>query len=122
MVEFRERDLRSPKITQQDTTNRETPIKDKLNYRRHRGACPFYRENWSCESESDGSGGQLMYQIICLMDTPPVTPDEQPKCLHSPTSCWRLAAEARRNGRNGHHDEGAESTAEEEAEGASPLA
>lgn len=83
----------------------DTLIKDNVNYRRHKGACPYYRENWSCESSSDSPGGQLLYQIICLMDTPPVTPEEQHRCLHSPTVCWRLAAEAaRRNGRNGRSD------------------
>ena len=88
---------RSSKISQQQE-NEPTPVKDKINYRRHRGACRFYRENWSCESEPNGSGGQLLYQIICLMDTPPVTAEEQYKCLHSPHHCWRLEAAARRNG------------------------
>ncbi len=44
----------------------------------------------------------MLYQIICLMDTPPVTEEEQHLCLHSPTRCWRLESAQRRNGRNGH--------------------
>lgn len=52
------------------------------------------------------------------MDTPPVTPEEQHKCLHSPTRCWRLVEAARRNGRNGHshEEEGSESETETEDE------
>lgn len=37
-----------------------------------------------------------MYQVFCLMDTPPQTFEEQEKCLNSPRECWRIA-EARRN-------------------------
>lgn len=118
MVKCSQRDLRSPKISQHDN-DQATPIKDNVNYRRHRGACPFYRENWSCESEADPSGNQLLYQIICLMDTPPVTADEQYKCLHSPTCCWRLAAEARRNGKNGQSSKDLDDSCQDEAEGAS---
>lgn len=48
----------------------------------------------------------MLYQIICLMDTPPVTKDEQHLCMHSPDECWRLKYAADRgngrNGRNGH--------------------
>jgi hypothetical protein len=34
-----------------------------------------------------------MYQVFCLMNTPPETLDEQEKCLASRTRCWRLAAQ-----------------------------
>ncbi len=57
----------------------------------------------------------MLYQIICLMDTPPVTPEEQQRCLHSPHHCWRLDAAARRNGKNGHSC-AAEATEVDEAE------
>jgi hypothetical protein len=33
-----------------------------------------------------------MYQVFCLMNTPPETLEEQEKCLASRTRCWRLAA------------------------------
>lgn len=101
MLQFQQADYRSPQITQQQE-NQATPVKDNLNYRRHRGACRFYRENWSCESEPNSPGGQLLYQIICLLDTPPITDEEQQRCLHSPNHCWRLEAAARRNGKSGH--------------------
>lgn len=43
----------------------------------------------------------MLYQIICLLDTPPVTDDEQHRCLHSPDRCWRLdPLSSRRNGRD----------------------
>lgn len=31
-----------------------------------------------------------MYQVFCLKGTPPLTAEEQDKCFHSKTSCWRL--------------------------------
>jgi hypothetical protein len=33
-----------------------------------------------------------MYQVFCLMNTPPTTLAEQHRCLASRTRCWRLAA------------------------------
>lgn len=33
-----------------------------------------------------------MYQVFCLKGTPPITAEEQDKCFHSKTSCWRLMA------------------------------
>jgi hypothetical protein len=38
----------------------------------------------------------LLYQIICLQNTPPVNQTEQDRCMKSRTRCWRLA---RTNGR-----------------------
>ncbi|GEM_PF-1894084 len=82
---------------QQDT--QATPITDRVDYRRHRGACPYYRENWTCESDDRAAGEELLYQIICLMDTPPLTDEEQDWCLHAASGCWRSRPpEARRNG------------------------
>lgn len=34
-------------------------------------------------------GCVLLYQIICLQGTPPLTPEEQEKCMKPRTSCWR---------------------------------
>jgi hypothetical protein len=31
----------------------------------------------------------LLYQIICLHNTPPVSPEEQDKCMKPRTACWR---------------------------------
>ncbi|HEY8477023.1 MAG TPA: hypothetical protein VIN09_09180 [Chloroflexota bacterium] len=71
-----------------------TVIPDNPNWRRHKGACPFYREHW-CVGESlpDGEGdGSLLYQIICLQGTPPMTAEEQQRCMRSRHRCWRLGA------------------------------
>ena len=67
-------------------------MEDRPNWRRHPGACPFYRENWIV---SDGPvyneyGEQVLYEVYCLKDTPPVTLDEQHKCFRSTRMCWRL--------------------------------
>lgn len=59
-----------------------TPIKDNINWRRHRTACPNYREDWKVED--------ALYRCICLAGTPPETRDEQDQCMKSRTSCWRL--------------------------------
>ncbi|HZR97862.1 MAG TPA: hypothetical protein VFE37_04095 [Chloroflexota bacterium] len=33
----------------------------------------------------------LLYQIICLQNTPPENQAEQDRCMKSRTRCWRLA-------------------------------
>jgi hypothetical protein len=35
--------------------------------------------------------GEPMYQVFCMKNTPPVTSEEQDRCLRSKTCCWRLA-------------------------------
>ncbi|HLZ24355.1 MAG TPA: hypothetical protein VKQ30_19750 [Ktedonobacterales bacterium] len=67
--------------------------RESINWRRHRNGCPNYRVRWL--PENDFTGGEPMYQVFCLMDTPPQTFEEQEKCLNSPRECWRIA-EARR--------------------------
>jgi hypothetical protein len=56
-------------------------IKDNINWRRHRTACPNYREDWKVE---DG-----LYRCICLQNTPPETRGEQELCMKSRHGCWR---------------------------------
>ncbi|HET8905785.1 MAG TPA: hypothetical protein VFN11_02340 [Ktedonobacterales bacterium] len=68
--------------------------RESLNWRRHRQACPHYRERWFASSNSEA--GEPLYQVFCLMNTPPETADEQERCLSSRTCCWRLAEAARR--------------------------
>jgi hypothetical protein len=58
-------------------------------------ACPFYRERWLGEGE-EHEGRTVLYHVICLQNTPPVTIDEQQFCLESKTSCWRLRAGRKR--------------------------
>jgi hypothetical protein len=63
-------------------------IPDNPNWRRHKSACPYYRERWFLEDER-GEDGLLLYQSICLQNTPPLTGDEQEKCMQPRRTCWR---------------------------------
>ncbi|HEY7833846.1 MAG TPA: hypothetical protein VIG30_09775 [Ktedonobacterales bacterium] len=63
-------------------------------WRHHKHGCPNYRERWL--PHSDLEAGEPMYQVFCLLNTPPRTLAEQRKCLCSPTQCWRLAEAERR--------------------------
>lgn len=67
-------------------------MEDRPHWRRHKGACPFYRENWivSDGDTPDENGEIPLYEIYCLKDTPPVTAEEQDRCFNSPRVCWRL--------------------------------
>ncbi|HLV99640.1 MAG TPA: hypothetical protein VKT82_13285 [Ktedonobacterales bacterium] len=62
------------------------------NWRHHKNACPHYRERWF--PENNLAAGEPIYQVFCMQNTPPVTSDEQDKCLHSRFVCWRLAGKA----------------------------
>ncbi len=67
----------------------DTHPSENSNWRKHKNACPFYRERWfPC---NDASLGEPMYQVFCMQGTPPVTWEEQDKCMHSKNNCWRLA-------------------------------
>lgn len=67
----------------------ETHPSENSNWRKHKNACPFYRERWfPC---NDVAAGEPMYQVFCLKGTPPVTAEEQDKCFRSKSCCWRLA-------------------------------
>ena len=65
---------------------RRSNIKDNINWRRHRTACPFYREDWNVEG--------ALYRCICLLDMPPVTREEQDLCMKSRNGCWRFKKKA----------------------------
>lgn len=66
-------------------------IPDNPNWRRHKNACIHYRERWCVDDEPGDEGcGRLLYQIICLLNTPPVTVEEQQRCMRYRTTCWRL--------------------------------
>ncbi|HZT07883.1 MAG TPA: hypothetical protein VFC51_12690 [Chloroflexota bacterium] len=64
-------------------------IQDNPNWRRHKGACVHYRERWSGPEEPGDDGCRLLYQIVCLMGTPPLTADEQIRCMSAARACWR---------------------------------
>ncbi len=65
-------------------------ISDQPRFRRHDGACPFYRENWLTADQRRNRKGELsLYEIYCLREMPPETVDEQVNCMASPEACWR---------------------------------
>jgi hypothetical protein len=64
-------------------------IPDNPNWHRSKGWCPYYRERWAIGQEADGQGGRLLYQIICLQNTPPETEPEQAECMKARSVCWR---------------------------------
>ena len=64
-------------------------IPDNPNWHRSKGWCPYYRERWAIGQESDGQGGRLLYQIICLQNTPPESEPEQAECMKTRSKCWR---------------------------------
>ena len=66
----------------------ETNPSENSNWRKHKNACPFYRERWF--PGNDVAAGEPMYQVFCMQGTPPITLEEQERCLHSKTCCWRL--------------------------------
>jgi len=59
-----------------------------INWHIHRAGCPNYRERWF--ADTDLQAGEPLYQVFCLLNTPPVTTEEQNKCLRSHNGCWRL--------------------------------
>ena len=64
-----------------------------INWHHHPRGCPNYRERWL--PDTDTRNGEPLYQVFCFLDTPPVTADEQAKCLVSHKGCWRLANKGR---------------------------
>jgi hypothetical protein len=78
-----------------DFSGSNTLIEDNPNWRRHKGACANYRERWSPADEPGDEGCRLLYQIVCLLGTPPVSAEEQARCMGTTTGCWRLKEPAR---------------------------
>jgi hypothetical protein len=66
----------------------ETHPSENSNWRKHKNACPHYRERWF--PGNDIAAGEPMYQVFCMQGTPPITLEEQERCLRSKTCCWRL--------------------------------
>ena len=62
---------------------------DEARFRRHKGACPYYRENWVQGDERTAQGEILLYEIYCLKGWPPETQAEQDRCMCSSVRCWR---------------------------------
>src|SRR5262245_13855846 len=69
-----------------------------INWRQHKNGCPFYRERLF--PRDNLLAGEPLYQVFGMKDTPPLTNEEQEKCLQSKYQCWRLAeAAAKKRGR-----------------------
>lgn len=61
-------------------------MQDSNRFRRHEGACRYYREDWNVPD--------ALYRCYCLLEMPPVTADEQVKCMAARTGCWRFQGAA----------------------------
>jgi hypothetical protein len=64
-------------------------FRDEARFRRHKGACPYYRENWVHGEQLTPQGEILLYEIYCLKGWPPETQEEQNSCMCSTARCWR---------------------------------
>ena len=86
-------------------------MEDQARFRRHKGACPFYRENWVQSGDMDDLGEReiVLYEIYCLKNTPPLTAEEQHRCMRSPRACWRSKERARPAGQEAGASTGAAS-------------
>jgi hypothetical protein len=50
----------------------------------------YYREHWPVDDELADDGLPLLYVSICLQGTPPMTTDEQARCMQPRKCCWRV--------------------------------
>lgn len=64
-------------------------FKDQERFRRHKGACPYYRENWVHGEERTPQGEVLLYEVYCLKGWPPESREEQEQCMCAFRQCWR---------------------------------
>ncbi len=62
---------------------------DETRFRRHKGGCPYYRENWVHGEQRTPQGDVLLYEVYCLKGWPPQSREEQDTCMCSTTRCWR---------------------------------
>ena len=58
---------------------------DRVGLRRHAGACRYYREDWNVPD--------ALYRCYCLLEMPPVTAEEQQRCMAARDGCWRFKVE-----------------------------
>jgi hypothetical protein len=64
-------------------------VKDQDRFRRHRGACPYYRENWQQGELRTPQGELVLYEVYCLKGWPAESKEEQDLCMGSRLACWR---------------------------------
>lgn len=62
---------------------------DEARFRRHKGACPYYRENWVHGEEQTQQGEILLYEVYCLKGWPPTSGEQQDRCMAATVRCWR---------------------------------
>ena len=66
-------------------------FRDETRFRRHKGACPYYRENWVHGDQRNAQGEIVLYEIYCLKGWPPESREEQDACMCATVRCWRNA-------------------------------
>lgn len=64
-------------------------IRDQARFRRHKGACPYYRENWVQGEQHTPDGEIVLYEVYCLKGWPPETREDQAACMAATHCCWR---------------------------------
>lgn len=64
-------------------------FQDEARFRRHKGACPYYRENWVHGDQRTPEGEIVLYEVYCLKGWPPESSQEQTSCMGSVSRCWR---------------------------------
>lgn len=62
---------------------------DEARFRRHKDACPYYRENWVHGEQRTAQGEVVLYEVYCLKGWPPESRDEQDNCMCASRRCWR---------------------------------
>lgn len=62
---------------------------DQARFRRHKGGCPYYRENWVQGEQRTAQGEMLLYEVYCLKGWPPTTQEDQNACMCATQRCWR---------------------------------
>ncbi len=73
-----------------------TRIKDLNSFRRHRNACPQYRERWLVDDGKRTADDEVvLYEVYCLLGMPPQTFDDQQKCMQRRVTCWRTGESVR---------------------------
>ena len=64
-------------------------FQDQARFRRHKGACPYYRENWLQDDQRTPEGEIILYEVYCLKGWPPETQKDQAACMVASRFCWR---------------------------------
>lgn len=60
-------------------------MQDSNRFRRHPEGCRYYREDWTTT--------EVLYRSLCLLEMPPITAEEQVRCMTARAGCWRFRVE-----------------------------